>query len=130
MLKVLMAMGRNKDVGILAQSILTKYDFDSNINMEIIHQMILSDTKVDLNVFEDKIIEIEEEKMMDLDPGLDLKDRLLFMWEENRMANLAFTEIIMEAPGEAVKEKLKEYILEEKVGFYRKQAENYLKSLA
>jgi len=129
-LKVLMAMGRNDDVGILAKRILKEYDFDSSINREILHEMILCDSKVDLEAFKDKIIEIEEEMMIDLDQTLDLKNRLLFMWEENRRANLAFTEIIMETPKETMKEKLIEFIAEEKVIFYKNQAENYLNSLS
>jgi hypothetical protein len=123
-LKVLREAGRDKEVKALAKEILTKYNFDWGVNMGILHDLILADSKVNLESYRDKILEIERELQLELEPSLPLEEKVRQLQTENRRANLAYTGIILgDFEQQELIRRLREFADGEKVGFYRNLAE-------
>lgn len=125
-IKVLLEMDKYSEVSQLAEKIMLEYNFDWGLSLNFLYDLISADGNADLLKYENKIKEIEDNLMIDIEVPLNLKERILFLKQENRRANLAFSKIILDSPKELLKEKLEKYIAEEKVGFFRLQAENYI----
>ncbi|WP_143961707.1 hypothetical protein [Litoribacter populi] len=128
-LKVLREAGREKEVKALGKEILKKYTFDWGVNLSIFHDLILADSRVDLEPYREKTLEIERELELELDPGMDLDEKLKLLKSENRRANLAYTKIILgNYEQQELIRRLREFADGESVGFYRNLAERNIES--